>query len=127
MVEVVDATDGIAQTLRHSRCVKCRVVWQHVDNHAHSVFFCLGTHCDEFIACAHLIVADGPIQRLIVIVPFAVAHNLLAAAVADKAVVGRRCLHHSEPCVGNTFHIFADCVERPAPGVENCLCVGGAA
>ena len=86
--------------------------------HLYPVFVRFGAHIFEFLLGTELIISYCPVCGLILIVPFALAHELHTAVAADYDFVGRGCLHRSITRRGNIRHAFAYGVERPAPRVK---------
>ena len=69
------------------------MVGQHIHNDAQPQAGSLGTHRLELVARAQLVVADGPVRRLIVVIPLAVTKKLAPATFAHVALVDGRRLH----------------------------------
>ena len=62
------------------------MVGKYVDKHLDAIFVGFGTHSDKLVASAELIVADFPIKRLVVVIPFACC---AAAGVEIIVEIGR--------------------------------------
>ena len=70
--QVFAAMHGAVQAGIDLGAVNHRVVGQHIHNDAQPQTLSLGTHRLELVARAQLVVADGPVGRLVVVIPLAV-------------------------------------------------------
>ena len=99
--------------------VKCRMIGEHVHKYLDIIFACAVTHGLELVTCTELIVAHLPVDRLIVVVPFALygvtllAEEGHAAVLTDETCIGRRGLHVFVTGLGYILHIVGNGRERP--------------
>ena len=108
------------------------MVRQNVDNNFDAVAIGAVGQSAEVVTGAELVIADLPVDRLVVVIPFTfdrvafLTEKSHSAVLADEAGVGRRGLHVGESGVGNLLHVGRDGVERPCEGMENDVVVGAA-
>ena len=116
------------KVVAHLSVIDSGMVRQNVHNHLHAIPFGFGTHIDEIFASTHLIVTYLPVNRLVLVIPPSVAEELIASSLValhlGDAMLRRRSLHIPIPGIGYLFHVFFDCVERPAPCVQYHIVVG---
>lgn len=96
------------------------MVCDHIDNNLNPVFVRFIAQLLEFLLCAKLVIADFIVGRLVMVVPFAIAHQLHPAVVADKAFVDWGGLYCGKARFRYIFQVFPDSLERPAPCVQYC-------
>ncbi len=131
--EILVAAHCIVESRKHLGMVYCGMVWQHVDKHLYTVFESAVAHCLEVLSGTEHIVADGPVGRLVVVVPFTfnavagLAEQSHSSVFTHVACLHGRCLNVVVAGIGNGFHVVGNSVERPRPSVENNLvaAVGG--
>lgn len=123
MEQVLTAIHGTVQARVNLGAVDDRVVGKHIDDDAQAKSLGLVTHRLELIARAQLIVADGPIRRLVMVIPFAMAKELTPATLTHNTLVDGRSLHNRVARILDLGQVLADGVERPRPRVQNNLII----
>ena len=122
VIEVLVSTNGGIEFVTYACIVDGRMVGQNIDNNANAILASLFAELLEVLTGADHVVADLPIDRLVVIVPAALSEELRAAALValgfGDALLGGRSLHDGIACLGDVGQVLANGVERPAPGVE---------
>ena len=102
------------------------MVRQNVYKHTYTVFSCFIKHRLHLIFRPYDIVADCPVDRLIVMIPvsFLLIQNLHVPSVGTETCIYRRGLDHGKSGISNLLHVFSNGREVPAPDMEDSFGIG---
>ena len=120
VIQVLNSADCIKKILLDFSFSRRRMIWKNVYYNGNSVFFRLFTDAYKFIARSKLVIADFPVRRLIMIIPFSgqiSAKKIKSAVITFQTRIHWRKLHRSKTCFCNILHIFFRRLKRPAPAV----------
>lgn len=114
---------GSIEHVRDASVINGGVVGKDIDDDLDAILASLVAQTDEVFASADLIVADLPVDGLVVIVPAAVTKELRTATLVAfgfvDAVLSRRCLYDLVAGSGDVCQILSDGIEGPAPGMQD--------
>ena len=128
MIEVLVSTHSCVEFVTYACVIDGSMVRQDIDDDADAIFAGFVAELLEFLTGTNHVVADLPIDRLVIIIPATMAKELRTTALItlgfDDTLLGRRGLNDGIAGFGNVGKVFADGVERPAPCMQNHVIVG---
>ena len=125
MEHLVSAAYCLIELIGHKIDVECGVVREYIYKYTYVIFLRRIKHRLHLFLGTENVVSDGPVGRLVIMVPvsFLLIEYLDVAALRAEACVHRRCLKHCEARIRNLLHVLGDCREIPTPDMKDCLCV----
>ena len=125
MVQSVDSSCCIDQVLGYCAHIRGGMVRDNVHDHLDAILVRFRAHRLEIRFCTQLIVTNSPVCRLILPPPaavctfFRIISHQLHGRIGIFTRICRGCLNRCESCRRYVCHIFPDCIEGPAPAVQN--------
>ena len=127
VIEVLVSTDGGIEFVTNASVVDGRVIGQNIDNDANAILASLFAELLEVLTSSDHVVANLPIDRLVIVIPATMAPKLRTTALValglSDTILGGRSLYDRVACLSDVGKVLTNGVERPAPCMQNHIII----